>query len=84
MCNPTFLSMACLTVMGTLLGLPSAQEPQSELFRLLTGVSLHVLALETRCTTTPFLQARVRIHGHLTIYVMYGGWKEVHSLKVVA
>jgi hypothetical protein len=66
------------------LGLPSAQESQSELFRLLTGVSLHVLALETRCTTMPFLQAHVRIHDHSTIYVMLGGWKEVNNLKVVA
>ena len=84
MYNPTFLSMACLTVMGTLLGLPSAQESQSELFRLLTGVSLHVLALETRCTTMPFLQAHIRIHDHSTIYVMLGDWKEVNNLKVVA
>jgi hypothetical protein len=66
------------------LGLPSAQESQSELSRLLTGVSLHVLALETRCTTTPFLQARVRIHHHSTIHVVHGGWKEVNNEKVVA
>ena len=66
------------------LGLPSAQESQSELFRLLTGESLHVLALETRCTTKPFLQARVSIHYHSTIHVMLGGWKEVNSLEVVA
>ena len=70
------------------LGLPSAassaQESQSELFRLLTGVSLHVLALETRCTTMPFLQAHIRIHDHSTIYVKLGGWKEVNNLKVVA
>ena len=66
------------------LGLPSAQESQSELFRLLTGESLHVLALETRCTTKPFLQARVSIHYHSTIHVMLGGWKQVNSLEVVA
>jgi hypothetical protein len=66
------------------LGLPSAQESQSELFRLLTGVSLHVLALETRCTTTPFLQAHVSIHHRSPIHVMLGGWKEVNNVKVVA
>ncbi len=42
------------------LGLPSAH--LSGPFRLLTGVLLHVLALETRCTTKAFLQARVTIH----------------------
>ena len=81
--QPNISELGVLDCHGDVLGVPSAQESRSELFPLPTGVSLHVLALETRCTTKPFLQARVRIHHHSTIYVKYGGCKEVNSLNVV-
>jgi hypothetical protein len=64
--QPNIFELGMLDCHEDVLGVPSAQESQSELFRLLTGVSLHVLALETRCTTMPFLQAHVRIHSHST------------------
>jgi hypothetical protein len=82
--QPNIFELGVLDCHGDVLGVPSAQEPRSELFPLLTDLTLHVLALEPRRTTKPFLQAHVRIHDHSTIYVMLGGWKEVNNLKVVA